>query len=284
MKDKKLIVLYILMLIVGLALLFTKSSPTPPVVEKLVEPNVVVTEPPKPKTKIVTIAVAKRDISERMIFTKDDYYFKTTEVDVESSEKYIINANEIDAYAAKQNISVDTFIQHDFIVSPSSSEYITFSIKDGSYMFPFIISQTDAYLLKNLRNGDLVDLYVLYGAETVTSRTSTEDKFVSPSRDFITNRIKPIIVGKKIIFIEPHTEDNLKSREKTVGEIQLELSNQEIKLLRTLMTNSTVMMYPSTFEENIDDGLILLSDKERTWPLSDRDIFSGTQINKLKGN
>lgn len=284
MKDKKLIVLYILMLIVGLALLFTKSSPTPPVVEKPVETKVIVTEPPKPKTQIVTIAVAKKDISERTIFTKDDYYFKTTEVDADSAEKYINSANEIDAYVAKQNIAADTFIQYDFIASPSSSEYIALSIKEGAYMFPFVISQTDAYLLKNLRNGDLVDLYVLYGAETITSRTITEDKFVSPSRDFITNRIKPIIVGKKIIFIEPHTEDNLKSREKTVGEIQLELSNQEIKLLRTLMTNSTVMMYPSTFEENIDDGLILLSDKERTWPLSDRDIFSGTQINKLKGN
>ncbi|OTQ26714.1 hypothetical protein B6D02_10395, partial [Gilliamella apicola] len=69
-----------------------------------------------------------------------------------------------------------------------------------------------------------------------------------------------------------------------VAQVQLELSNQEIKLLRTLMTNSTIIMYPSTFKKNVGDGLRLLKDKEKNWPLSEKDIFSGTRINTLKGN
>ena len=68
-----------------------------------------------------------------------------------------------------------------------------------------------------------------------------------------------------------------------MAQVQLELSNNEIKLLRTLMTNSTIIMYPSTYKKSVEDGLRLLGKKEKGWPLTERDVLSGTRINMLKG-
>ncbi|NUF48516.1 hypothetical protein [Gilliamella sp. ESL0250] len=292
MKEKKIIVLYILMLVVGLALLFTKSSPTP-VAEPPVQPQVEVKEEPKievPKKEIITVAVAKNDISKKTILTKDYYYFKSIEVDIESNEKskYVTNAKAIDAYVAKNNIAKDTLIENSFVASPNSEDYRLLALKEGNYMFPFKLAQIDSYLVKNLKSGDLVDLYIFYSDDESTKFNNKDykaDRLVSPSDDFVKNRIKPIIVGKKILYINADDGVDFKFQKQEAGQIQLELSNQEIKLLRTLMTNSSIMMYPSTYKRNVDDGLRLLSDKEKSWPLTDKAIFSKKkQINLLKGN
>ena len=285
MKDKKLIVLYLAMIIVGLALLFTKSAPPP--VEQKAEPIVV--EPPKkeePKTEIINVAVAKRDISKKTILTKDDYYFKSIEVAINRERpNFITEPARLDAYVAKNHIAKDTVIEESLVASPNSEDYILLALKEGNYMFPFNLDPIDSYLMKNLKSGDLIDLYVFYGDETERSANSKEEKLVSPSRDFVKNRLKPIIVGKKVLYFDRGEDDLDKNYNKNnVAQVQLELSNQEIKLLRTLMTNSTIIMYPSTFKKNVEDGLRLLSDKEKNWPLSEKDIFSGTRINLLKGN
>lgn len=283
MKDKKLIVLYLAMIVVGLALLFTKSAPpTTP------DDSVVVVEPPKmeePKTEVINVAVAKHDINKKTILTKDDYYFKSIEVAVNKERpNFVTSASEIDAHVVKNHIAKDTVIEESLIASPNSEDYLMLALKDGNYMFPITIDPLDSYLIKNLKGGDLVDLYVFYGDETEKAANVREDKLVSPSRDFVKNRLKPIIVGKKVLFFDVEKEMDKSYNKNNVAQVQLELSNKEIKLLRTLMTNSTIIMYPSTFKKNVEDGLRLLSDKEKNWPLSEKDIFSGTRINTLKGN
>ena len=285
MKDKKLIVLYLAMIVVGLALLFTKSAP-PPVEQK---EERIVAEPPKkeePKTEIINVAVAKRDISKKTILTKDDYYFKSIEVAINRERpNYITEPAKLDAYVVKNHIAKDTVIEESLIASPNSEDYVLLALKEGNYMFPFNLDPIDSYLMKNLKSGDLIDLYVFYGDETEKGANIKEDKLVSPSRDFVKNRLKPIIVGKKVLYFDRGEDELDKNYNKNnVAQVQLELSNREIKLLRTLMTNSTIIMYPSTFKKNVEDGLRLLSDKEKNWPLSEKDIFSGTRINLLKGN
>lgn len=285
MKDKKLIVLYLAMIVVGLALLFTKSAPPP--VEPKAEP--IVAEPPKkeePKTEIINVAVAKHDINKKTILTKDDYYFKSIEVAINKERpKFITKTTGIDSYVVKNHIAKDTVIEESHIASPNSEDYILLALKEGNYMFPFNIDPIDSYLIRNLKSGDLIDLYVFYGDETEKGANIREDKLVSPSRDFVKNRLKPIIVGKKVLYFDFGEDELDKNYNKNkAAQVQLELSNREIKLLRTLMTNSTIIMYPSTFKKNVEDGLRLLSDKEKNWPLSEKDIFSGTRINLLKGN
>lgn len=284
MKDKKLIVLYLAMIVVGLALLFTKSAPPPPVEQK---EERIVAEPPKKeesKTEIINVAVAKHDINKKTILTKDDYYFKSIEVAINKERpKFITETARIDAYVVKNNIAKDTVIEESLIASPNSEDYILLALKEGNFMFPFAIDPIDSYLMKNLKSGDLIDLYLFYGDETQTN--DRESKLVSPSRDFAKNRLKPIIVGKKVLYFDVGEEELDKSYNKNkTAQVQLELSNQEIKVLRSLMTNSTIIMYPSTFKKNVENGLRLLSDKEKNWPLSEKDIFSGTRINTLKGN
>jgi pilus assembly protein CpaB len=289
MKDKKLIILYVLMLVVGLALLFTQS--TPPAVENPVGQQAVLEEPKVelPKTEMISVAFAKHAINKKTILTKDDYYFKSIEVDKDSSEKskYITDSAEIDAYVAKNHIAKDSFIERSFIASPNSPDYQLLALKEGNYMFPFKLEKMDSYLTKNLKSGDLVDLYLFYSDETAHTRNKNEEeKLVSPSNDFAKNRIKPIIVGKKILYIDLGDGFDPNFQKNDTGQIQLELSNQEIKLLRTLMTNSKIMIYPSIYKKDVEDGLRSLSDKEKKWPLSDKDIFLEKQkrINLLKGN
>ena len=272
MKDKKLIVLYLAMLVIGFALLFTKSANK----NDSQQPSQPVEQPEEQKQmEYISVAVVNRDTSKGTIFTDDDYSFKNIEVVKNSLDKakYVTSAREINTYVAKNHIQQGSMIEKDFIASPGSSEYMSLSLNDGEYIFPFIMAKEDIYLIKNLGSGDLVDIYVLYGAEQKNNRPGEPITYSSPSRNFTNTNIKPMIVGKKILFVE-----------ELEGRINLALSNEEIKLVRTLMTNATVLLYPSTSETMILDGMTLLDDREKRWPISEQSIFNSAQINRLRGN
>jgi len=49
------------------------------------------------------------------------------------------------------------------------------------------------------------------------------------------------------------------------------------------MTNSTVILYPSSFNESFDKGMFILADKEKSWPESNQQIFNKTPISRLRG-
>lgn len=289
MKNKKLIILYILMLLIGLALLFTGSSDAPPVEPQPKEVvEVIVAPPAKPVTEMVNVAVAKKDIPSHTILKEKDYYFKTIEVNIDTFDKskYILDTKEIEHYVAKSNIQKESLIPKNLIASPYSEDYRILTLKKGEFIFPVEIAKQDIYLLKNLHVGDLIDIYVLYGLEKDNVGANIDNaNVISPSRNFSNTSIKPIIAGKKILHIE--TSDSKYSFENnttTLGRIDLILTNEEIKLVRTLMTNSIVMFYPSTFNESFDKGLFLLADKEKTWPESKQQIFNRTPISRLRGN
>ena len=284
MKNKKLIILYILMLLIGLALLFTGSSDEQPQQPKEVE--VIVSPPPKPLTEMVNVAVAKTDISSQTILKERDYYFKTIEVNIDTFDKakYILDKEEIENYVAKNNIQKESLIQKNLIASPYSEDYRTLTLKKGEFIFPIEIAKEDVYLLKNLHVGDLIDIYILYGFEKQNyTRNDENNSFISPSPNFSNTSIKPVIAGKKILHIED-SDTKYSYDNKALGRIDLILTNEEIKLIRTLMTNSKVILYPSTFNESFDKGLFLLAEKEKTWPESRQQIFNRTPISRLRGN
>lgn len=287
MKDKKLMILYILMLVIGLGLLFTHSSSDEP--EPVVAPPVTVAPPPK-TTEFITVAVANNNIEKRKILTDSDYSFKSIEINLNDFDKskYVGNALGIEGYISKNNIQKGTLIENSFIASPNSQEFISLSLDEGSYMFPFSISKEDSYLINNLKTGDLIDIYVLYGTENGNSNTSDQQVIVSPppKRSFQLSALKPIIVGKRILFItnELSTDGNNAKSESTTGQINLALSNEEIKIIRTLRESATIVLYPSTYNKPVEEGMYLLSDEEKDWPLSDEQIFNRQPITKLRGN
>lgn len=274
------------MLLIGLALLFTGSSDAPQVEQppQPKEVEVIVSPPPKPVTEMVNVAVAKKDISSHTILKERDYYFKTIEVNIDTFDKaeYILNTEEIENYVTKSNIQKESLIQKKLIASPYSEDYRMLTLKKGEYIFPVEIAKEDVYLLKNLHVGDLIDIYVLYGFEKQNINES--NTFFSPSRDFSNTNIKPVIAGKKILHLENSDTKYSFDDNKTLGRIDLILTNEEIKLIRTLMTNSKVILYPSTFNESFDKGLFLLADKEKTWPESRQQIFNRAPISRLRGN
>ncbi|AJA45154.1 pilus assembly protein CpaB [Frischella perrara] len=277
MRNKRIIILYIIMLVIGLALLFTNRSNEK---EAVVAPPKVETDLPvstKPVTEMVNVAVAKTDIQLRTIIKPKDYYFKTIEVNIETFDKskYIFDPSEINDYVVKTNIQRESLIEKSLIASPYSEEFRTLSLKKGEFIFPIDIAKADSYLLKNLRIGDLIDIYIVFGFEP-----NNADSVISPGRNFSTTNIKPIVAGKKILFIQDEMNNNGKFSN---GRIDLILTNEEIKLVRTLMTNSTVILYPSSFNESFDKGMFILADKEKSWPESNQQIFNKTPISRLRG-
>ena len=277
MRNKRIIILYIIMLVIGLALLFTNRSNEKEVV---VAPPKVETDIPvsrKPVTEMVNVAVAKTDIQLRTIIKQKDYYFKTIEVNIETFDKskYIFDPSEINDYVVKTNIQRESLIEKSLIASPYSEEFRTLSLKKGEFIFPIDIAKADSYLLKNLSIGDLIDIYIVFGFEP-----NNADSVISPGRNFSTTNIKPIVAGKKILFIQDEINNNGKFSN---GRIDLILTNEEIKLVRTLMTNSTVILYPSSFNESFDKGMFILADKEKSWPESTQQIFNKTPISRLRG-
>lgn len=286
MKDKKLIILYILMLVIGFALLFTHSSSNDS--EPVVAPPVTI-EPPQKTTEFITVAVANNNIEKRKILTASDYSFKSIEINPNEFDKskYVGNALGIEGYISKNNIQKGTLIENSFIASPNSQEFISLSLDEGSYMFPFSISKEDSYLINNLKTGDLIDIYVLYGTENANTNTTDQQVIVSPPRrNFQLSALKPIIVGKRILFItnDLNSDGNNARSESTTGQINLALSNEEIKIIRTLRESATIVLYPSTYNKPVDEGMYLLSDEEKEWPLSDEQLFNRQPITKLRGN
>lgn len=289
MKNKKLIILYILMLLIGLALLFTGPSDENKV-EKNQEPPErveVIPEPVKPVTEMVNIAVAKTDLSSHTIVTPKDYYFKTIEVSIDNFDKsqYILDPEEINNYVVKNNIQRESLIQKSLLASPYSEEYRALALKNGEFIFPIEIAKEDSYLLRNLQIGDLIDIYIVFGYER-NSNQNNDDGVVSPGRNFSTTNIKPIVAGKKIFFIEDETTKLTSTtiNRDTLGRIDLVLTNEEIKLVRTLMTNSTIILYPSAFSKNLDKGMFILTEREKNWPESQKEIFNYRPIARLRGN
>lgn len=287
MKDKKLIILYILMLVIGFALLFTHSSSNDS--EPVVATPPVTIEPPPKTTEFITVAVANNNIEKRKILTASDYSFKSIEINPNEFDKskYVGNALGIEGYVSKNNIQKGTLIENSFIASPNSQEFISLSLDEGSYMFPFSISKEDSYLINNLKTGDLIDIYVLYGTENANTNTTDQQVIVSPPRrNFQLSALKPIIVGKRILFItnDLNSDGNNARGESTTGQINLALSNEEIKIIRTLRESATIVLYPSTYNKPVDEGMYLLSDEEKDWPLSDEQIFNRQPITKLRGN
>lgn len=282
MKDKKMIILYVMMLVVGFALLLTNSSTEKQTQVASEETNTTVvakTDVPE----IITVAIANSDISKGTILTSRDYAFKNIEVNKSfDKNKYVSMSSQIDTYVIKNNIASGTLIERSFIVSPQHSEYISFALENGTYLFPFILNEEDIYLTKNLSNGDLIDIYVFYGVEQSSSRSGDTQTYVSPSRAFLSSNIKPIIVGKKILFTED-TASNSNNKKET-SRIYVALTDQELKLVRTLMTNATLFIYPSIFNENMTDDINALDDEERTWPVSEQRIFNQRPVSKLRGS
>ncbi|WP_392564691.1 hypothetical protein RHO13_04535 [Orbus wheelerorum] len=281
MKDNKLIILYILMLVIGFILLFSNSSSSTE--DKIIEAQTETHTDKGSLTEMVTVAVAKTDIPARTIITPANYYFKTIEVNKQDFNKsqYIFASKQIDEFVAKNNIEKESLIQHKFLASPNSPEYLSLSLKTGEYIFPIDIAKEDTYLLNNLKTGDLIDIYVAYSSEQSSNIQNSDGvTLVSPARNFLTTKIKPLIVSKKILFIENETNNE----KQQLGRINLALSNDEIKLVRTLMTNATIILYPSNFTQSLDDGMIMLSEQEKGWPLSERQILNYKKINMLRGN
>lgn len=274
------------MLIIGFILLFTStSSNQEPPKKQEGEP---IAAQPKEVFQYVTVAIALNDIHKGKIFTADDYVFKNIEVKkgTFNESKYISNASEINSYAAKNNVQQGTMIEKNFVASPVSLEFITLSLNEGFYLFPFEITYEDNYLIKNLRGGDRVDIYVIYSLEQNSDKSGNISISSPPNKNFLSANIKPIIVGKDILYIDNKqgTNEPKNNNRKDNSLIYLSLSNEEVKLVRTLMDHASLILYPSTSKQHIEDSLYLLGEKERGWPLSDKKLFNQKQVSKLKGN
>lgn len=296
--NRKLVFLYIMMIIVGISLFIAVMNKQPAQQTDVeVQEHVIIKEVPS-KTEIITLAIAKRDIPANSLLTEHDYLIKTAPVSVETNEKalFLLPADGIGGYGTRYAIAKDSYIPINKLTLPSDPEIVKMLLADGMYIYPIALAKTDNYLLNNLNQGDLVDVYVLYGANV---RPNGDADLISPSVNFVNTRIKPIISARRVLKIDMADSALINGIEvrKEGSYLYIELSSSELKMVKGLESVAKVLVFPSDYpieyiatEQAVNP---LADSNEGVWPVSAAQIFDvgdfsrGTRneqkINELRG-
>ncbi|QIQ21308.1 CpaB family protein [Zophobihabitans entericus] len=253
----------------------SRPAPSTADPDKPVEPVVV-----KEKTENITVIKALRDLPAGSLLRSSDYQAETISVPVNSGEKanFALSFDNVAEYGLKFAIKQDSFIPMASLVPPSTSaEYIQMSLQNGMLVYPFTLTRTDTYLLSNLKQGDLIDIYLAYGADQRSIGQQKSVELVSPTNSFMTTRIKPIVTNRRLLLIDKVQQVTSSGVNDNVDGSRLfvELSQAEVKLLKSLEGNAKIFLFPSIDTDGtvLDDSQILLGD-EAAWPVSTNPIFN----------
>lgn len=280
--NKKLTILYIIMILVGISMLFVIGSQTPPTNENYTSDKEI-PSPPVGIKEHITIIEALRDLTAGSILTSSDYQAKTIEVYEDSDDKnqYSLTYPEINEYGLTLSVKKGAYIPMSALLAPSASnEYIKMLLHEGMLVYPFHLTKTDKYLIDNMKSGDMIDIYLIYGIENGNYGQNTVE-LISPSNNFLKTRMKPIIINRRVLRIQPPDgTKNFIGSEKTEGTILfIELSQSEVKLVKSLEGNAKLFLFPSIGDADIGQSSEILFDDEAVWPVTDAPIFSTDSFN-----
>lgn len=285
--NKKVMILYIIMVIVGVCILFVMNS-TP---DSDNTPSDTVNEPtvpviPQPVMEDILVARALHDISVGTRLSETDYQLETLSIVQGSSEKTYFSLSpeqSIMQSAVRQPIKQGTLIPIAGLIAPDSLEYIKMSVQAGMVLYPFSLMKSDNYLLDNLKNGDKIDIYLTYSANPRSFGAQNDIELVSPSNNFSRTRMKPIIVARRILSIEPAslTTENGITDIAAGSRLLVELHPQEVKLLKGLEGNAKLQLFPTVLELPGDNNnKRIMQGTEEMWPVSTDAIFSSDLLGR----
>jgi pilus assembly protein CpaB len=280
--NKKLTILYVIMILVGIIMLFVIGSQSPSSNGENAPSGQKTALPEKIKEHI-TVIEALHDLSAGSILTAADYQAKTIEVYEDSDDrgKYSLTFSDINEYGVSLSIKKGSYIPMEALIPPSASnEYVKMLLQEGMLVYPFQLTKTDKYLIDNMKSGDMIDIYLIYGAGGGNYGQRTVE-LISPSNNFLKTRMKPIIINRRLLSIQPPGgAENFVSGEEIEGTVLfIELSQSEVKLVKSLEGNAKLFLFPSIGGADVGNTSEILVDDEAVWPVTDAQIFSTDSFN-----
>ncbi|POT57845.1 hypothetical protein C3432_07840 [Citrobacter amalonaticus] len=262
--KRKLVIVYILMILVGIVGIFIFSKNEP---DKDVQP-LVQTKQDEPSIEIQSVVLMK-DLARGTILTADDYRINTIkkkESEVTTAERKAIKGLEnIVGWALKSDLSKDSMVTLNNVAKPGTNEYFELFLLPGNVVYTFTLQSNENYLLDNVKTGTGVDIYLIYGREV---GRDMKENIVSPPTSVTGRSLKKVIANKRVLAI-----NKAKQKEKdgiyTIAEgsqIIVELNNDDVKILRGLETGTKLALFPATDKDQHEltlDGLLQLP--ESNW-------------------
>ncbi|CBG90837.1 tight adherence protein RcpC [Citrobacter rodentium] len=290
MRKKSLVVyIYIVMIFVGLAGLFLiMNSPqsAESVTDKAPAPAI-----KKEEQEKISVAVAERDLPAKAVLTAEDFRIKMVEITRGGHEKasFALGNKSIKDYALNVPVAKGTFIPGSALVKPGTTEYISLFLRPGHVLYTFRLSEADNYLFDNIRAGQFIDIFMVYGKK----KENGKEMLVSPSTTIESTRLKPLMKNRRVLALRPTkivTDKNGISTREGGSQLVAELNEQDIKVLKGLEGKAKIVILPATHKEYQLTGKDNLPDVEAMWPVSEDVIFDDEtdalpqkSINQLRG-
>lgn len=229
MNYRLLFIISFLILGIGLGGLFfvQNNNDAPPV-------QIEVSNTEQYKDVVITVAIAERDISQGEILKAEDYRLTTKTLRVKDNEEandlpeMILNVQPIIeaggtgsllGFLCQENVAKGSYLSQKMLLSPNSEEYISAIIDPNTqvaYVLP--VDQTESYLLKTIKTGMNVSLYI---------------KLERDNDDNVKEGLVKILDYIPVLRVNVSQEkDKESSKESTsVGSLVLKLSVAELKQL-----------------------------------------------------
>lgn len=294
MRKKSLVVyIYIIMIfigVVGLFLTVNSSQSEKPVTNNALPAPVV----KKEEHERISIAVAERDLSAKAVLTAADFRITTLEIIKGSHEKktFALGDKSINDYALNVPVAKGAYIPASALVQPGTTEYISLFLQPGRVLYTFRLSEADNYLFDNIRAGQSVDIFIVYGKK---KHDDGKETLVSPSTTIESTRLKPLMKNRRVLALRPTktiTDKNGISVREGGSQLVAELNEQDIKVLKGLEGKAKIIVLPASHPQYQHQltGKDNLPDVEAMWPVSEDvifddepDAFSLKSINQLRG-
>lgn len=262
--KRKLVIIYILMILVGIVGIFIFSNNAP-------DTDVQPLTQTKEEVKLVEVqnVVLVKDLPRGTILTTDDYRINTikkNENEVTSAERKAMTGLEsIVGWALKSDMSKDAVLTINNVAQPGTNDYFELFLMPGNVVYTFTLQSNENYLLDNVKTGTGVDIYLIYGREV---GRDLKDNIVSPPSSVTGRSLKKVIANKRVLAI-----NKAKRKEKdgiyTIAEgsqVIVELNNDDVKILRGLETGTKLALFPAADNEQQEltlDSLLKLP--ESNW-------------------
>ncbi|MDM2843548.1 hypothetical protein OGY83_07885 [Citrobacter sp. Cpo090] len=262
--KRKLVIIYILMILVGIVGIFIFSNNAP---DTDVQPVTQVKQD-EPTIEVQRIEAIK-DLTRGQILTATDYRITSVrkkENEVTAAEKKAIDGLEnITGWALKSDLSKDAMITLNDVAKPGTTEYFELFLLPGNVVYTFTLQSNENYLLDNVKTGTGVDIYLIYGREM---GRDMKESIVSPPTSVTGRSLKKVITNKRVLAI-----NKAKRKEKdgiyTIAEgsqVIVELNNDDVKILKALETGTKLALFPASDKDQQEltlDSLLLLP--ESNW-------------------
>ncbi|HID7510777.1 TPA: hypothetical protein ACXHW4_004699 [Enterobacter hormaechei] len=237
--KKHLVVIYIAMICVGIVgviyyLQFNQNSSTS---QKNTNTTVV-------RMTTVTVAQALRDLDRLSVLSRNDYILKN--ITVPEHDKLVsfdVRNIGLTNQALRNAVKSNDFIPPSSLIEAGSDEYLSFMMKPGHVIYPVTLQPSDYYLLRNVREGNAVDIYIAF---TVGVNREGQQDLSSPTKNLKDNKLRALIYNKPVLSVRTEKVKNDNGLEEERHVMLVDLSDKDLKVLKNIEGKVRIAIFPSS--------------------------------------